>query len=275
MSDEPRYGERVQQPAASTPSGPVGPAPTPARVPRGPSPIFLGLVALTAASGWALWAGFGTPGIVAFVFVAAFWVVTLCLHEFAHAFVAYRNGDHSVVYRGYLTLDPLRYTHVVFSIVLPLVFLLLGGIGLPGGAVFIDRSSLRTRFARTAVSAAGPLTNIGVATVLAIALAFRADSSPFWAAIAFLAFLQVTAAVLNILPVPGLDGFGIIEPYLPRTWLDGAARIAPFAIIGLFALLWIPALNAAFFDGILGLLQLLGIPRNLVGGGYGLFQFWR
>ncbi|CAN5290226.1 site-2 protease family protein [soil metagenome] len=246
-----------------------------AKVRRGPSPIFLGLVALTAVSGWALWTGFGSPGIAAFIFVAAFWVVTLCLHEFAHALVAYRNGDHSVVYRGYLTLDPLRYTHVLFSIVLPLVFLLLGGIGLPGGAVFIDQRALRTRFARSAVSAAGPLTNIAVAILLAIALALRDGVTPFWAAIAFLAFLQVTAAVLNILPIPGLDGFGIVEPYLPPRWLAGAARVAPFAIIGLFALLWIPVVNAAFFSGILGLLDLLGIPRELVGAGYGLFQFWR
>jgi Zn-dependent protease len=274
MSDEPRYGQRAE-PSASTPGGPARPSPAPRRIPRGPSPIFLGLVALTGISGWALWTGIGTPGLVAFVFVASFWVVTLCLHEFAHALVAYRNGDHSVVYRGYLTLDPLRYTHVVFSIVLPLLFLLLGGIGLPGGAVFIDRNALRTRFARSAVSAAGPLTNLAVAIVLAVALALRGDESSFWAAIAFLLFLQVTAAMLNILPVPGLDGFGIVEPYLPRTWLAAAARIAPYALIGLFVLLWIPAVNAAFFDGVLGLVRLLGVPPILVGRGYSLFQFWR
>lgn len=275
MSDEPRYGERVTPPQASTPTGPVGPPPVAAKAPRGPSPIFLGLVALAAISGWALWAGIGSDGIVAFVFVAAAWVVTLCLHEFAHAFVAYRNGDESVVYRGYLTLDPLRYTHVLLSIVMPLLFLLLGGIGLPGGAVFIDRNALRTRFARTAVSAAGPLTNLAVAIVLAVAIAFRTDERSFWAALAFLLFLQVTAAILNILPVPGLDGYGVIELYLPRTWLAGAARVAPFAIIGLFVLLWIPAVNAAFFNGIFGLVRLLGVPSILVSRGYDLFQFWR
>lgn len=276
MSDEPRYGQRVPQPAATgaTPSTPAPRAPRP-RTGRGPSPIFLGLLAVTIGSGWALWAGIGSPGLLAFIFVAAFWVVTLCLHEFAHALVAYRNGDESVVYRGYLTLDPLRYTHVVFSIVLPLIFLLLGGIGLPGGAVFIDRSALRTRFSRSAVSAAGPLTNLAVAVVLAIVLAFRTDQRDFWAALAFLLFLQVTAALLNILPVPGMDGFGIIEPYLPRSVLASAARIAPFALLGLFVLLWIPAVNAAFFEGVLGITRLLGIPPILVGRGYDLFQFWR
>ncbi|CAN5283888.1 site-2 protease family protein [soil metagenome] len=217
-------------------------------------------------------------GVAAFVFVTTVWVITLCLHEFGHAIVAYRNGDASVAHRGYLTLDPLRYTHVLFSIVLPLLFLLLGGIGLPGGAVFIDRRALRTRWAHSAVSAAGPLTNVAVAIVLAIAFALRGGPAvgitPFWAAIAFLVFLQVTAAVLNLLPVPGLDGYGIIEPYLPRPWAAGAARVAPYAVLGLFALLWIPAVNIAFFSAIDGVVGLLGVQPGFVGAGYGLYRFW-
>ena len=241
---------------------------------RRPSPIFLGLVVVAIISGIGLFAGVGSPGIFAFVFVLTSWVITLCLHEFAHAAVAYRYGDHSVLYRGYLTLDPLRYTHVVYSLVLPLVFVLIGGIGLPGGAVFIDRSALKTRFANSAVSAAGPLTNLAVAILLAIAFGLRTDNGPFWAAIAFVLFLQVTAAVLNILPVPGFDGFGIVAPYLPRAVLAAASRISPYAMLGIFALLWIPAVNRAFFAGILEFLGFLGVPGVLVGSGYAVFRFW-
>lgn len=242
---------------------------------RRPSWIFLALLALTLGSGWALAAEVGPPPVMAFLFVTAAWVVSLCLHEFAHALIAYRFGDESVLYRGYLTLDPLRYTHVVYSIVLPIVFVLLGGIGLPGGAVFIDRSALRSRFAHAAVSAAGPLTNASLAVVLALALAFDPGGySAFWAALAYLLFLQVTATVLNLLPVPGLDGYGIVEPYLPRRVTTAAARFAPYAFIGLFVLLWIPAVNAAFFDAIFGLLRLLGVPPLLVGQGDALYRFW-
>jgi len=244
-----------------------------------PSPIFLGLVAASLLSGWALWnttgaAGVGLTGVILFVFVLVSWVVTLCLHEFAHAAVAYRYGDHSVLFRGYLTLNPLKYTHAVLSIVLPLVFLILGGIGLPGGAVFIDRSALRSRFASTAVSAAGPLTNAAVAVVLGVAIALREADTPFWAAISFLAFLQVTAAILNLLPVPGLDGFGIVEPYLSPAWRARAARVGSFGVLALFVLLWIPQVNSAFFAGVLGFLSLLGVPQDLVGAGYWLFRFW-
>ena len=45
--------------------------------------------------------------------------------------------------RGYLTLNPLKYTHPLLSIVLPVLFLLMGGIGLPGGAVWVDRHAIR------------------------------------------------------------------------------------------------------------------------------------
>ena len=244
------------------------------RATRAPSPIFLGILAVAIGSGWALFNRIGDEGIFTFVFVTFAWIVTLCLHEFAHAIVAYRSGDESVLYRGYLTLDPLRYTHVVYSLVLPIVFLILGGIGLPGGAVYIDRSALRSRFANSAVSAAGPLTNVGVAILLAVAIGFRTDNRGFWSALAFLLFLQVTAAVLNLLPIPGLDGYGIIEPYLPRSWAAQAAQIAPFAIIGLFALLWIPSLNQAFFGGVNAIVGLLGVPGIMVGAGYNLYSFW-
>lgn len=229
-------------------------------------------------AGRALWTGYGSAGLFAFLFVAAGWVVSLCLHEFAHASVAYGSGDHSVAERGYLTLDPLRYTHFAYSILLPLLFVLLGGIGLPGGAVFIDRSKLRSRFANSAVSAAGPLTNILFAAALAIPLATWGPTGgahlEFWAAVAFLAFLQVTAAVLNSLPVPGLDGFGVIEPFLPARVLQKVAPVAPYAILLVFVLLWVPVANREFFRLVLALLSAFGVPEGLTAYGDQLFRFW-
>jgi len=242
---------------------------------RLPSPVFLGLVAVALLSGVALYNDIGAQGIFAFLFVLSGWVVTLCLHEFAHALVAFRTGDRDVEHRGYLTLNPLKYTHIVFSIVLPIVFLVAGGIGLPGGAVFINRHALRSRGAMSAVSASGPLTNLAIAIVLALVLAGSDGRNPFWAALAFLLFLQVTAAVLNLIPIPGLDGYGVIEPWVPPSWQKQAQAIAPFAVLGLFALLWVPAVNAAFFGFIDGIVGLLGVTGLQVSRGYFLFQFWR
>jgi Zn-dependent protease len=159
------------------------------------------------------------------IIVCCGWIFSLCLHEFSHAIVAYWGGDTSVKSKGYLTFNPLKYTDAGYSIILPLVFLLMGGIGLPGGAVYINQHKLRNRWWQSAVSAAGPSANILIAVGLAI---------PFWiyagnnrsipnpiegqlflaGGVAFLIYLQVFAAIFNLLPMPGLDGYGIIESYL-------------------------------------------------------------
>ena len=89
-----------------------------------------------------------------FIFVIAGWLVTLCLHEFAHAFTAWRFGDHDVAVRGYLTLNPLKYSHPLLSLGLPMLFIALGGIGLPGGVVCVRTSWMTTR-QKTLVSLAG------------------------------------------------------------------------------------------------------------------------
>ena len=79
-----------------------------------------------------------------FIFVVAGWVVSLCLHEFGHAFTAWRFGDHDVAVRGYLTLNPFKYSNPLLSIVLPVLIIAIGGIGLPGGAVWV-RTSFMTK----------------------------------------------------------------------------------------------------------------------------------
>src|SRR5207302_9182797 len=58
---------------------------------------------------------------------------------------------------GYLPLNPLLYTNLLMSIIFPIVFLLIGGIGLPGGAVYIDHSAIRSRIWDSLVSLAGPI----------------------------------------------------------------------------------------------------------------------
>ena len=80
-----------------------------------------------------------------FLFVVFGWLLSLCLHEYAHALVGYRGGDYGVIHRGYLQLNPLKYTNAVLSIVLPIVFIIFGGIALPGGAVLIDHHRLRSK----------------------------------------------------------------------------------------------------------------------------------
>ncbi|HRQ33229.1 MAG TPA: site-2 protease family protein, partial [Anaerolineales bacterium] len=110
--------------------------------------------------------------LLTFFVVLGGWIFSLCLHEFSHALVAYYGGDWTVREKGYLTFNPLKYTHPVFSLLLPLLFLLMGGIGLPGGAVYIETWRLRNDYWRSAVSLAGPMANVTIAILLALALKF-------------------------------------------------------------------------------------------------------
>ncbi|WP_406291158.1 site-2 protease family protein [Embleya sp. NBC_00896] len=246
-----------------------------------PSPVFLAIVAVCAASGWYAWRDDGSTETAArtavFLMVMSGWLVSLCLHEFAHAFAALRSGDEGVVGKGYLTLDPLKYSDPLLSFILPTVFVLLGGIPLSGGAVYLDRSAIRGRARNSVVSAVGPLTNAVIAIVLALLLgsgAVDGASPTFLAAFSFLIQLQVIAAVLNLLPVPGLDGYGVLEPWLPYGFRKAVAPYAPYAILFLFALLWSPSVNRVFYDVIDQITNALDVSPFLADQGYRLFRFW-
>ncbi|KIR60790.1 MULTISPECIES: site-2 protease family protein [Micromonospora] len=243
-----------------------------------PSPVFLALVALFAASGVMAWNRFGNVRVDVFLFVVSGWLVSLCLHEYAHAVVAYRAGDRDIAHRGYLTLNPFKYTHPLLSIVLPVVVVLLGGIGLPGGAVWVDRHAIPGRLRHTLVSLAGPATNVLFTLVLVAVLRVGfggGGSVEFWAGLALLAFLQLTASVLNLLPVPGLDGGNMIQPWLNPQWRRMYDLFAPFGFILLFALLWNPRLGGWFFDGVFAVADLLGLPPWLYAVGLDLIRFWQ
>jgi len=241
-----------------------------------PSPLFVALVAVFALGGVLAWREIATR-LGVFLFVIAGWVVSLCLHEYAHAVTAYRGGDRAVAGRGYLTLNPLKYTHPLLSIVLPLLFLVIGGIGLPGGAVWVDRGALRGRGWDSFVSFAGPAVNMLCAFVLVMPFAIGVDTfahQPFWGAVAFLAFLQLTASILNFVPIPGVDGGNLVEPWLSPEWRRGFAHVAPYGMLLLIGLLWLPLVNRWFFSAVLGLGEAIGLPVEFVGYGQALFTFW-
>ena len=212
-----------------------------------------------------------------FLIVLAGWMFSLTLHEFAHAFVAYRGGDWTVREKGYLTFNPLKYTHPVYSLLLPMLFLLMGGIGLPGGAVYIEKWRLRSRNWETAVSLVGPLSNLLVAAVLGLILRFAPISaSGIWPGLAFLAYLQVTAALFNLLPIPPFDGYGALRPHLGWNIQEKMDRFGQVSMwVVLLAFWYVPFLGGFFWGLVRGLAWLFGIPSDLAAIGMDWFTFWR
>jgi Zn-dependent protease len=214
---------------------------------------------------------------ITFITVLVGWIFSLCLHEFCHALVAYLGGDTSVREKGYLTFNPLKYTHPVYSIVIPVVFLLLGGIGLPGGAVYIETWRLRSRRWESAVSLAGPASNFILAVVLAVILHFSPPAAgPFWYGLAFLALMQVSAVVLNLVPVPPLDGYRVVAPFLSSRMRAMVDQYGTVIMLVFFVALWyVPFINTLFWTIILQISTWLQIPVSMAIRGLDLFQFWR
>jgi Zn-dependent protease len=212
-----------------------------------------------------------------FLVVVIGWILSLCLHEFSHALVAYYGGDWTVREKGYLTFNPLKYTHPVYSILLPLLFLVLGGIGLPGGAVYIEKGRLRSRAWETAVSLAGPLSNLLVALALGLVLRFApVGAAGIWPGLAFLGLLQVMATLFNLLPVPPFDGYGALSPHLDpglRYQMDRFGQVSIWLVLLIFW--YVPVISNGFWNATFSVAQALGVPLQLASMGYSAFQFWR
>ncbi len=191
-----------------------------------------------------------------YVFILGGWILSVSAHEFGHALAADLGGDHSVRANGYLSFNPLKYTHVLLSIIMPVIFLLMGGIGLPGGAVYINRAALRGPKWQSMVSAAGPLASLLVSTLLAIPFTLKLitpaafeTAMVFWAALAGLIMLNVAGVLLNLLPIPPLDGFGIIAPWLTPDIRNYLYRFASIGFLLVFIVLfWVEPVNAALWD---------------------------
>ena len=177
------------------------------------------------------------------------WVMSVTLHEFAHGLVAWWGGDYTIREKGGLTLNPLQYVDPLMSLILPTVFLLMGGIPLPGGATFIRRDLLRSREWEAGASAAGPAMNLILFGLLAIPLLPQfgwidpravGDWTTAQKFVAAMCFLQLMTAILNLIPVPGLDGFGIIAPYLDEDLRIKLTTppVSTLCLVGYFLLLW-------------------------------------
>src|SRR4030095_4687598 len=174
--------------------------------------------------------------------------------------VAYFGGDYTVREKGYLTFNPLRYTHPLFSLVLPLLFLVMGGIGLPGGAVYIERWRIRNRFMLSLMSLAGPLSNLLIAVILGLVLKFVVVPEAYLPGLSFLLVLQVSAVLFNSIPLPPFDGYNVLEPFLSpevRERVDSVRDITIWVILLLF---WfVPAVSNSFWETAFRVSATLGV----------------
>jgi Zn-dependent protease len=228
--------------------------------------------------GGALFTGALHAPVAVFIFVVAGWTISLCLHESAHALAAYYGGDRSVVEKGYLSLDPMAYAHPALTFGLPFLYLLMGGVGLPGGCVYIERHVLKSRNWDSIVSAAGPSANllclIALSAPFLLGIPEHVGAPAFWSGLAFLAWLQASAVIFNLLPIPGLDGFGIVEPYLPYDVQAQARALGSMTSVILLMLVMSRSFGSVIGSASNRLAEGVGLDTDFAFAGYDLFRFW-
>jgi len=192
---------------------------------------------------------------VQIVFFLLALVVSISFHEFCHAWSAYELGDPTARNQGRLTLNPIRHFDPLGALMI--VFMAISGVGIGWGKpVPVNPYNLHTnpRVGMGLTSAAGPFSNLVLATLFAIPLRLGWGMPAMVQAFLWtLVLTNVSLAIFNLIPLPPLDGFGVIQGLLGtfRTrwayeWGARLDRLAPFGPILLLALLslgWFTGLN--------------------------------
>ena len=202
-------------------------------------------------------------------------ILAITLHEASHGYVALRFGDTTAFAAGRVSLNPIRHIDPVGTIAFPLVLLaiakLLGGSALLFGwakPVPVNFANLRhPKRDMLWVAAAGPLSNLVMALMwgLALKIGLSLPDGHFGLPLALMGaagvFINVIFIVLNLLPLPPLDGGRMLVSVLPHRLARGVSRIEPYGFAILIVLL---------VTGVLSLVMwpLIGVAMSLIASAF-------
>ena len=173
----------------------------------------------------------------------------ITIHEASHAYVAYYYGDDTAKSKGRMSLNPVKHIELFGTIIVPILLLVLSNYRFTLGwakPVPVLMHRLRNPFPHMAlVAVAGPAANIVMALLWAMVFKITVImSSDITISVAFTItmarigiLINLVLAVLNLLPIPPLDGSRILAWLMPATWVRTYYKIEPFGIFILLALI--------------------------------------
>ena len=192
-----------------------------------------------------------------YLLVLPIFLVSLTIHEYAHAWVAYKYGDDTAKSMGRLTLNPLAHISLFGTIILPL--LVNFGWAKPIPVNF----SILTKKQIFHVAVAGPLANILLALILTGAFhLFSLEAIPLLGGFVLLAIvLNVILAVFNLIPIPPLDGSRLVYALLKSSRaINAYHKFGRYGIFILIAFLLLGGFQTVILPLVALLYALLGLP---------------
>lgn len=202
-------------------------------------------------------------------------ILSVAWHESAHAWTAWKLGDPTGKLLGRITLNPIPHIDLFGTILLPVALYLVSHgkftFGYAKPVPYDPRYLKKPLLGSALISAAGPLSNLILAVVAVFALVYLGRHTDLGDTVGFrvlasFAGLNVVLAVFNLVPIPPLDGSGIVAMFLPAGAREAYLRIGAFGFLIVMVLLQVPDFARAL-DRVEGwvILNLIDVARAVLG----------
>lgn len=160
-----------------------------------------------------------------FILVAVALIISISIHEFAHAFVALKLGDSTAKSMGRVTLDPRAHLDPLGT-----VMLLIAGFGWGRPVPFNPYSLKNPKRDAALISFAGPASNLLLAVLSAAIVHLLPVGEVVWLLLFFVVRFNLILAIFNLIPIHPLDGFKVVNGFLSEELSYQWLQIAPYGI---------------------------------------------